>query len=368
MRDEFKTDGGARDDMSRAYTLWFALPWLSFSAFFFVKFFYVTPPAWEILLSAVVFAAFLVAYFIAFRNYQRPGRLRRPAVFIILLGILMAPINPGANVFFSYPAWYLGRAFRPKQALLVIGTLAGLVVALTLIFRLDLDFFFPAFILTIGLGLMSIGIRRFEVIQGELALSREQVAHLARVAERERIARDLHDSVGHSLSVIALKSDVAAQLAGEDPVRAADEIAAVGEIARSSLAEIRATLSGYHELSLAAELDVLAASLRETGIQCDIEAETGELPAHVQTALTMCIRESVTNVIRHSGAGRCTVRIDADTESIRATIRDDGIGLQENPGNGLSGMRQRIEGMGGSIAIDGNRGTAVTVVLPVTLQ
>lgn len=341
-----------------------ALPWLLFTGFFFVKFLYVTPPLWEIALSAAVMVVFLLAYFAAFRNYRRPARLRVPWMVMLGLGVVMAPINPGANVFFSYSAWFLARAYPTRRALATIAAVAALAIALTLVFDLSANFLAPALLITVGLGLMSIATRRYEETQRALVRSREEAEHLGRIAERERIARDLHDTVGHTLSVIALKSDLAAQLADERAGAAAGEMREINSVARRALAEIRATLSGYRELSLEAELDALTGTLADAGIECRRDIADVDVPAHIESALAMVFREAVTNVVRHSEARTCTLALSEEGTDVVARIRDDGIGMRCEPGNGLTGMRERVEQMSGSLDVATDDGTALTVRLP----
>ncbi len=356
----------ARDRPSRAFALTFALPWLLFTAFFFVKFFYTTPPLWEIVLSAAVMLVFLLCYYLAFNNYHRPRSLRAPSFVMLGLGVLMAPINPGANVFFSYPAWFLGRAYPPRRALMAIAAALLLVVVLTLSFDLGINFFLPALLLTAGLGLMSLASRRFEETQRALRNSREEAEHLGRIAERERIARDLHDTIGHRLSLIALKSELAAGLARDADPNAADEILAVNRIARESLTEIRATLSGYWELSLEAELKSLRASLKEAGIRDDSRVAPMDLPPHIETALAMCLREAVTNTIRHAEANSCRIDVHIDGPTVVAVVADNGGAADIQPGRGLTGMRQRVEQMSGSLDIECGQGeTRLLIRLPL---
>ena len=357
-------DAGARGEPPRVSALGFGLPWLIFTGFFFIKFFYVTPPVWEIALSAVVFSVFLVAFFVAMRNYYRPTRLRLPSAVMLLMGVVMAPINPGANVFFSYPSWYLARAYPPKQAVSALIVVAALIVFLTQYFGLGLDFFLPAILLVFALGSMSIAIRRLEDTQSALGKSREEAEHLARIAERERIARDLHDTIGHSLSVIALKSDLAAQLAEADSPDAASEMREINAVARQSLSEIRATLSGFWELSLDAELRALESSIKEAGIKCRTSIAKLDLAAPVETALAMCFREGVTNVIRHSEASSCSLSLEQDGDWVVGVVADNGVGGEFEPGNGLTGMRQRVDQMHGSLAIEAKHGTRLEFRLP----
>ena len=361
---EFEPQTTARGKSARAVVNAFALPWLVFLGFFFIKFIYITPPAWEIALSTAVLLVFLVAYFHALRNYHRASKLRLPSMIILGLGVLMAPINPGANVFFSYPSWFIGRAFPPRQAVVVLVLVVVTIIAITYFFNLSLNFFIPALLLTIGLGFMSLATRRFEDAQHALLQSRAESEHLGRIAERERIARDLHDAVGHSLSVIALKSDLAAQLATDAAPDAAREARAINDVARQVLAEIRATLSGYWELSLDAELKALTASLEEANIETTTKVTAADLPPVTETALAMCLREAVTNVLRHSESTRCELSIEINGDEIVARVADNGVGIKGAPGRGLSGMRQRVEQMAGSLNIFNADGTTVEVRLP----
>lgn len=358
-------DAGARSDSLRASSMGFAIPWLIFTGFFFIKYFYVTPPAWEIGLSVLAFGVFLLAFFTAFKNYQRPTRMRLPALVMLAVGVVMAPVNPGANVFFSYPSWFLGRAFPPGQAVAALGGVASLVLATTWYFALDLNFFLPAILLVVALGSMSIAIRRLDETRSALGRSRAEAEHLARIAERERIARDLHDTIGHSLSVIALKSDLAVQLAETKAPDAAMEMREINAVARQSLSEIRATLSGYWELSLDAEIQSLESSLEEAGIASKTAITKEDLPAPVETALAMCFREAVTNVIRHSEATNCELSLETRDDSIVGSVADNGIGRKVEPGKGLTGMRQRVEQMKGKLEIGGSSGTRVEFRLPL---
>ena len=223
----------------------------------------------------------------------------------------------------------------------------------------------PALLVTAGLAPISLATRRYEQTQEALTRSRKETEHLARIAERERIARDMHDTVGHTLSVIALKSDLAAQLAGQRPAAAAEEIREINAVARQALGEIRATLSGYRELSLEAELEALSGTLSTAGIECRRNIAAVDMPAYIESALAMVFREAVTNVIRHSRAGMCTLALGEDGADVVARIHDDGIGMQHEAGNGLTGMRQRIEQIAGSLDVSSDSGTRLTVRLPL---
>jgi two-component system, NarL family, sensor histidine kinase DesK len=157
----------------------------------------------------------------------------------------------------------------------------------------------------------------------QLAAAHEEITRLALAGERNRFARDLHDILGHSLTVVAVKAELAGRLAGLDPARAATEIADVERIARQALADVRAAAAGYREVTLAGELASARTALSAAGIEADLPgADLPAMPRPRQELFGWAIREGVTNVIRHSGAARC--RITLTTSQI--DITDDGRG------------------------------------------
>lgn len=143
------------------------------------------------------------------------------------------------------------------------------------------------------------------------------------------------------------------------------EMREINAVARQSLSEIRATLSGYWELSLDAEIQSLESSLEEAGIASKTAITKEDLPAPVETALAMCFREAVTNVIRHSEATNCELSLETRDDSIVGSVADNGIGRKVEPGKGLTGMRQRVEQMKGKLEIGGSSGTRVEFRLPL---
>ena len=182
----------------------------------------------------------------------------------------------------------------------------------------------------------------------ELRQTREELAVAAVAAERERIGRDLHDILGHSLTAIAVKSGLARRLLGSDPAAAATEIGDVEQLAREALKDVRATASGYREVSLTAELSVAAGVLRAAGIRADLPATADDVDPDARETLGYVLREAVTNIVRHSGARTCQVVLRA--RSIE--IVDDGDGVDRNPtngtGSGLQNLADRLGAQGGS--------------------
>jgi two-component system sensor histidine kinase DesK len=192
----------------------------------------------------------------------------------------------------------------------------------------------------------------------QLAVAREE---MVRVEERNRFARDLHDILGHSLTVVAIKAELAGRLARAAPERAEAEIADVERIAREALADVRAAAAGYREVTLASELASARTALTAAGIQADLPAKVADIAPRREQVFGWAIREGVTNVVRHSGATCCSVRVAGP----EVEISDDGrgpagpaveAGAGPGPGgadggHGLAGLRERAAAAGGSVSV-----------------
>lgn len=203
----------------------------------------------------------------------------------------------------------------------------------------------------------------------ELALSHAEVRRMAAFAERERIGRDLHDLLGHTLSMVALKADLAGKLVERDPRGAQREVAEVARIARDTLSEVRATVSGMRNAVLTAELASAKVLLHADNILLATWIDEVALKPDAESALAMSLREAITNVQRHAGAHYVEVRLQRDAKGVAMEVRDDGRGGELRAGNGLTGMRERLEAHGGSLELPGNsersdRGTRLVARLP----
>jgi two-component system sensor histidine kinase DesK len=189
---------------------------------------------------------------------------------------------------------------------------------------------------------------------------------LAKRAECERIARDLHDVLGHTLSLITLKSELAGRLLPEQVARARAEIAAVTSISRQALADVRRTILGGHTETLEAEFERAASTLRTAGITVDCQREAVWLNSEHEGILGLALREAITNIVRHAAASRCEIRLRQMMQKYILEVQDDGRGGECDEGLGLRGMRERIEALGGSVLRDISAGTRLTVSLPAT--
>lgn len=209
----------------------------------------------------------------------------------------------------------------------------------------------------VAFGLILLAVRRLMELVRELELARARVAELAAGEERLRVSRDMHDLLGHNLSLIALKSELARKLLGRDPAAAEQEVRDIESVARTSLQEARAAVRGLRSASLASELDRAKEALTAAGVEVEIQT-TGPLPARVETLLGFAVREAATNVIRHSGASRCEVAVRRAGEVAELEVRDDGAGARSDggEGSGLRGLAERLAEAGGEL--EAGRATA----------
>ncbi len=308
---------------------------------------------------------FLVLYFGLFWVSRRQGLLHIAA--LVLMGVAFAKFNGGATTFFIFAAacapFIVDNESDGIKILVAVEVAAGLTW-----WALHLDGWFLLFAngLAFVVGASNIHFAQRNRTNKKLLRAHEEIEHLAKVAERERIARDLHDVLGHTLSVITLKSELAGKLIDRDPQRAGKEIGEVEEISRQALSDVRDAIRGYRAKGIAAELAQAKSTLETAGlvVQCDA-ATTVTLPALQESVLSLAVREAVTNVVRHAQARTCRMRLDQQNGSCRLEIHDDGLGGSNGEGNGLRGMRERVEMLGGTLHRSTEAGTTLTITLPL---
>lgn len=205
----------------------------------------------------------------------------------------------------------------------------------------------------------------------ELRLSQTEVRRLATLAERERIGRDLHDLLGHTLSLVALKSELAKRLALAEPARAQREMAEVERVARHALAEVRAAVTGMRRSDLGAELTSARLMLEASGVAFEGRLPDGlALPESIEASVALVLREAVTNIHRHARATQASASVSFDDGMLQMHISDNGRGGLAAHGNGVSGMRERVRALGGTLAIDSppRHGTRLSIRVPVTAR
>ncbi|MGO1001568.1 histidine kinase [Lysobacter sp. CA196] len=209
--------------------------------------------------------------------------------------------------------------------------------------------------------------RNRERRHAELRLTQDEVKRLASLAERERIGRDLHDLLGHTLSVVVLKSQLAARLLEHDTAAAHAQINEVERVAREALTQVREAVAGIRANGLQAELAAARLALLSGEISLDHKLATIDIPLNIEAALALALRESVTNVMRHARARRVDVELTQDPRGgIVLRIADDGRGGVSNEGHGLTGMRERLRAVGGTVEIESpnGAGTRLSLLVP----
>ncbi|HEY1539758.1 MAG TPA: histidine kinase [Solirubrobacteraceae bacterium] len=231
---------------------------------------------------------------------------------------------------------------------------------------------------TLAIGFMMLAFKRLMVLNHDLVTAREEVARLAVSEERLRFARDLHDLLGHGLTVISVKAELAERLLTRDPAEAAEHVADIKKVARNALSEVREAVSDYRKPTLASELSGARMALQAAGIEAELEGTDVTLDPEVEAVLAWAVREGTTNVIRHSGARNCRIEVHPGLAAVSAEVVDDGradacdADADANAngavrGSGLIGLRERAERLAGRLeagpAPDG--GFRLWVTLPV---
>ncbi|OOG45780.1 sensor histidine kinase [Rhodanobacter sp. C01] len=202
-----------------------------------------------------------------------------------------------------------------------------------------------------------------------LSLSHDEVRRLAATAERERIGRDLHDLLGHTLSLITLKLELSRKLFDRDVDAARREVEEAEKVARHALAEVRSAVTGIRATDLAAELASARLLLESSRVHLDYGALPADLPGHVERGLSLILREAVTNIARHADASQARIEMTRERASVCMQISDNGRGGIEIDGNGLCGMRERVHALGGTLTFESPRGQGsrlrVAIPLPI---
>lgn len=347
--------------------------WFAYTSFLFID--PLIEPRLYLWLGTI--AAFFVFLGI-FALYVRASDEGSPIRFWMIaatfvLGLITFPWIGGASTFFVYAA-----AFLPFSIVSLRRVFSIFLLEVLLVLAEGYIFHAHAGIFHIGWPNTLIAIFLMGIIGGgnvlfaqerradrKLRAALEENLALAAVAERERIARDLHDLLGHTLSLITLKAELARKLVDRDPQRAKQEMQDVEHTSRAALADVREAISGYRGQGLAAELLRARQTLETAGIAVDCEASEVPLSPAQETVLALALREAVTNVVRHAQAQTCSVRLGRDEQLCTLEIADNGCGADGPEGNGLRGMRERLEAIGGSLQRQTAAGTRLVIHLPL---
>ncbi len=324
--------------------------------------------------GAVAFVALYIALVLLWRH-RRAERLL-PALFVALLAIAAALTLSDAGSWgflFTYCAACAG-LISQRLGIAGVVTSAALAGVTSSIGGANGGQVIGWIASSAGIGLLILVMRDLRVRNDQLREARAELAELAVAEERERFARDLHDLLGHSLSVIALKAELAGRLLPERADEAAREVAELETVARSALTEVRDAVSGYRQPTLDGELAGARAALAAAGISTDVVRAPGDLDPSVESVLAWAVREGATNVIRHSDAKHCRVTISSGLTDAEVEVVDDGTGGNGNgngtvnDGHGLEGLAERARMLNGRVEAgarpSGGYRLAVTVPAP----
>ncbi|HET9862511.1 MAG TPA: sensor histidine kinase [Steroidobacteraceae bacterium] len=305
----------------------------------------------------------LCAYF-----YGGPARVRLRFIFgEYLVGYALAPFNLSGLGFLIFAFFVTAFSMPLRHARVLIFSSIALFAAETVL--LGHGWQTLAYVMTPAILLAISALYTAYTGMQQLALRRsnEEIMRLATLAERERIGRDLHDLLGHTLSVIALKSELGRKLIDRDLGAARKEIAEVESVARDALAQVRNAISGIRSTALSAEIVAATALLEAQGLIVKCETENVKLPHDRETALALSLREAATNIRRHAQAKGVTIRVRKESAAVTVEVADDGRGGRIVPGNGLNGMRERLGTVGGTLTLESkeNGGTLLRASVPV---
>jgi two-component system sensor histidine kinase DesK len=371
-----------KEGRSRFIGTFFALAWLAMMVFSITAA-ALSPPGLGadgpvIVGGLLAFAALYIWYWVRAvhaRDAWQSAVLTAGGLVAINLALIFAggpDAAQGLVYDFIYVVVVLAYGLPWRAGVLACFLVAGLAAGIDLLFNAHIELTISVALLVSLIGLGMVGVRQMLRTIHELNHARDEMARLAVGEERLRFARDLHDLLGHSLSAIVLKSEVARGLMDRDPEAAAAAVADIEDVARDALHDVRAAVAGYRETNLAVELAGAREMLESAGISVRWEEAGGELPAEAETVLAWAVREGATNVLRHSRAREWFVKLDRRNGSAILEMVDDGVGEAEpadggHPGNGLRGLGERVAAVGGEMMaapVEG-RGFRLAVRVPV---
>lgn len=301
------------------------------------------------------------------RNHTAEVLAFAGSTVILGLAALLSPSPVGAGGILVFSFIMAGAAFPWRTALWVIlGLTVVQGIAQAARFE-DVGMQVSSLLNSILVGGVGIGARLLWTAYSDLTEAREEIERLAVSEERLRFARDVHDLLGQSLATIVLKTElIGRQLPAGADESLRHELEDVARVGRKSLGDLREAVAGYRRPTLPAEVSSARSALRAAGISFAVDDRAGALPEESDSVLAWCLREAVTNVVKHSGAKRCDVQLSRDNGLVRMSIEDDGKGARSlEGGSGVEGMRERIARAGGTFEVaDVDRGVKLRFAIP----
>ncbi|MGY0618246.1 sensor histidine kinase [Lysobacter sp. A378] len=317
-------------------------------------------------LTLASYPLFLLLFALALLMPRRTAY--RPALGMIALSMVLLPVYPSGLSYFIFGCVMLHGSTRTMLGYLgqlLLLNAAFWALAWWIGYPLGVMVWIP--VLTVIIGVIVNVEHISQEKDAALKLSHDEVRRLAATAERERIGRDLHDLLGHTLSLITLKLELSRKLADRDSAASRREVEEAERIARHALAEVRSAVTGIRATDLAAELASARLLLESSAVHLDYDAPPG-LPLEIERGLSLVLREAVTNIARHAHASQAQVRFALVDGSVQLDITDNGRGGVVREGNGLSGMRERASALGGTLDVESSKGHGTRLRIRVPMK
>lgn len=352
--------------------LYFSFVFLFYLAFPLTELF--SRPVGELVIGLLVLAVFTALYL--YSSKVSRGRLISVFLQLVIIGLFCYRYNAGFIYMAFYPSPIIGLISSRKQMYVGMGAMVALFIAVGLYYQLylsanDMIQIVPAMLVMLFLPFaLRLGQKSYE-LREKLNLANEEIARLSKNEERQRISRDLHDTLGHTLSLITLKSELAERLIVKNPERAAQEVKDIHATSRAALKQVRELVSGMNAVTVRDELVNAKQILAAADIVLEVRGELAESMASplADNILGMCLREAVTNIVKHSKARTCTVEWTGEPDLFHLKVSDDGRGIDPaagvTDGNGLNGMKERLKLVEGNLSFAPFKGSGTSVTFTV---
>lgn len=370
--------------MHRWYSIFPKNPWLSiytWVAFCLLPFFFIfrSSSPLEIFIGITLLLMFFLSYMFSFKS--KSGLVYMWLSFEMMINIAMTLLF-GFVYFALFTAFFIGNIRNTTGFFIMYGLhIATTLTAVVVGFFIEIELFLSQtpFILLCLIGTVLLPFHLYnrnkqENLEGQLEVARERISELIVFEERQRIARDLHDTLGHKLSLIGLKSDLAGKLMIQDSEQAQKELRDIRTTASTALKEVRDLVSDMRSKKLADEMIRVKQILKAAEMELTVHGKPNfhPIPPLIENILCMCMKEAVTNVVKHSYGHTCEIHFTQSPNAFMIQVKDDGIGIPQNgvglPGSGIDGIKERLDFINGHVEIGAEEGTTITITVPVVIK
>ncbi|ALC87057.1 histidine kinase [Bacillus sp. FJAT-22090] len=370
--------------MTKWYQVFPKYPWLSIYAwivFCIFPFFFIFKSSSQ--LEIIIGLILMLIFFIVYRSsFTSKGILLYICVFVEIAISVSMTFLYGYIYFSIFLSFFIGNIQQKANFFVIYSIhLVAMITAVIIGFFTQMELFLShmPFLIICLIGVILLPFNTYnrnkrEVLEGQLEDAQKRISRYIIIEERERIARDLHDTLGQKLSLIGLKSDLASRLIEKNPEAAKNEINDINQTARSVLKEVRELVTNMRGTKLEEELFRVKQILLAAQIDCKVSgtAELVKTPLLVENVLSMCLKEAVTNVVKHSNATSCSISIKQSAKETLLKIHDNGTGFvvekDWSKGHGLRGIKERLEFVNGSFDIHTKNGTTLNIRVPNVIQ